>query len=110
MIIDLIRGKESHPRSIAKAISWRILGSLDTFVLSWIITGEASTGATIASVEVITKIVIYYFHERVWSAITWGRKPLRTPEEIAADEAAIAKAAELEAAARLEATGVAPTP
>lgn len=53
-------------RHILKTISWRIIGTLDTMVLSWIITGSLKLGVTIGSVEVITKMVLYYFHERAW--------------------------------------------
>jgi uncharacterized membrane protein len=64
---------EAHTRSLIKAISWRITGSIDTFVISLIVTGKISLAGTIASVEVITKIALYYFHERVWAIVTWGR-------------------------------------
>ena len=68
----LFRGHEAHSRSLAKAISWRVLGSIDTFVLSWLFTGDAKAAGAIASTEVLTKMVLYYFHERAWSAIGWG--------------------------------------
>lgn len=70
----LFRGKESHPRSIVKAITWRVLGSIDTFVLSLIVTGDVRAAGAIASIETVTKIVLYYFHERVWSGIRWGQQ------------------------------------
>jgi uncharacterized membrane protein len=63
---------ESHHRSIAKAISWRALGSVDTFALSWFFTGSAGAAGAIASTEMITKMILYYVHERAWSAIHWG--------------------------------------
>lgn len=53
-------------RHILKTISWRIIGTLDTMILSWIITGSLKIGVAIGSVEVITKMVLYYFHERAW--------------------------------------------
>ncbi|MGB5378073.1 DUF2061 domain-containing protein [Muriicola sp.] len=56
----------SHKRHLAKTITWRIVGTLDTIVLSWIITGNPLTGLKIGGAEVITKMVLYYFHERVW--------------------------------------------
>jgi len=59
-------------RSIAKTISWRLVGSLDTFLLGSVITGELRYGALIASMEVLTKTVLYYFHERIWAHIKWG--------------------------------------
>jgi uncharacterized membrane protein len=65
--------REGHSRSLLKAVSWRITGSIDTFVISLVVTGRIGVAGTIASVEVITKIVLYYFHERVWAFVRWGR-------------------------------------
>ena len=56
----------SYKRHIAKTISWRVIGTLDTIILSGIITGSWSTGLAIGSVEVITKMGLYFIHERVW--------------------------------------------
>jgi len=70
----LFRGREAHSRSMIKAVSWRMLGSIDTFVLSWLFTGNVKAAGAIASTEVITKIVLYYLHERAWSHIHWGFK------------------------------------
>ena len=66
--------KDTHSRSIAKAISWRITGTLDTFVISWIITGQVALAGGIAITEVVTKIILYWIHERLWEKIRWGRK------------------------------------
>ncbi|WP_353642888.1 DUF2061 domain-containing protein [Mesorhizobium sp. WSM2239] len=71
---------ESHGRSIAKAVSWRITGSLDTFVLSWLITGNVVSAGSIATGEVVTKIVLYYLHERAWSFIPFGRRTISPAE------------------------------
>ena len=68
----LFRGRESHPRSFVKAVSWRTLGSIDTFVLSLLWTSSATTAVSIAGTEVVTKILLYYFHERVWALVPWG--------------------------------------
>ena len=56
----------SYKRHIAKTLSWRIIGTLDTIILSGIITGSWRTGLTIGGVEVITKMILYFFHERAW--------------------------------------------
>lgn len=56
----------SYKRHILKTISWRIIGTIDTIILSWIITGEWKLGLAIGGVEVITKMVLYYLHERAW--------------------------------------------
>ena len=56
----------SYKRHIAKTISWRIIGTLDTIVLSGVITGSWVLGLTIGGVEIVTKMVLYFLHERVW--------------------------------------------
>lgn len=56
----------SYKRHIAKTISWRIVGTLDTMILSSFITGSWTIGLTIGGVEVITKLILYYLHERAW--------------------------------------------
>ena len=53
-------------RHILKTISWRVIGTLDTMILSCIITGSLKIGMAIGGVEVITKMILYYFHERIW--------------------------------------------
>jgi len=75
---------DTHKRSIVKAISWRITGTIDTFFISWLITGEALLATGIAGTEIMTKVALFYFHERAWSRVTWGRKS----DEPAAAEAA----------------------
>lgn len=64
---------DSSVRSLAKAISWRITGSIDTFVISWLITGQALLASGIAFTELLTKVVLYWLHERVWNRIEWGK-------------------------------------
>jgi uncharacterized membrane protein len=92
----LIRAPESHSRSFVKAVSWRLLGSLDTFVISYFVTGKLVFAASIASVETFTKVALFYFHERAWAAVPWGRPaPARPPvAEVPAAEAQLAQAAE----------------
>ena len=53
-------------RHVAKTITWRIVGTIDTIILSWIITGDLGIGMAIGGVEVITKMVLYFLHERAW--------------------------------------------
>jgi uncharacterized membrane protein len=68
----MAKSREAHSRSLAKAISWRATGTLDTFVISYIITGQLVLASSIAGTELLTKIVLYYFHERAWAVIPWG--------------------------------------
>lgn len=56
----------SYKRHILKTVTWRIVGTVDTIILSWIITGNWKVGLTIGGVEVVTKMVLYYLHERAW--------------------------------------------
>ena len=58
--------KYSRKRHIAKAITWRIIGTIDTFLLGWMLTGEFKFGLSIGLLELITKMLLYYFHERAW--------------------------------------------
>ena len=69
-----LHSSEKHYRSLSKAISWRITGTLDTIFISFLITGSINFAMTIGSVEVITKVFLYYLHERIWSYINFGRK------------------------------------
>ena len=66
-------GREAHLRSFAKAVSWRFVGSTDTFILSYLVTGHIGKAATIASFETITKIALFYIHEQLWARLAWGR-------------------------------------
>ena len=68
----LPKGLEARRRSLSKAMSWRLSASLDTFIVSFIVTGKATVAGSIAAFEVVTKITLYYFHERIWALIPWG--------------------------------------
>jgi uncharacterized membrane protein len=56
----------SAKRHIAKTLTWRVLATTDTFLIAWLITGQWDWAAGIASIEVATKMILYYWHERVW--------------------------------------------
>lgn len=55
-----------YKRHILKTISWRLVGTVDTVLLSWFITGSWKLGLSIGGIEVITKMVLYFLHERAW--------------------------------------------
>ena len=67
-------GGETHTRSVLKAVSWRTLGTLDTFAISWFMTGRMAVAGSIAATEIVTKIAWYYLHERIWAVVPWGRR------------------------------------
>ena len=73
MILDLVLFRDpSVKRHVAKTITWRIIGTLDTMLIGWLITGDIHYGLKIGGIEVITKMILYYFHERMWFKINLG--------------------------------------
>ena len=62
---------DTQKRTMVKTITWRITASLTTFLIAWILTGDILVGASIGSIEAIAKIFLYYFHERIWTNISW---------------------------------------
>lgn len=73
---------DNHHRSILKAISWRITGTLDTILISFLITRRLTFAFSIGFVELFTKIALYYFHERLWNKLKFGRGPLQFDRSI----------------------------
>jgi uncharacterized membrane protein len=72
-MIDFVLLKDpSVKRHVAKTITWRIVGTIDTMIIGWLITGNAMTGLKIGGIEVVTKMILYYFHERMWFKINLG--------------------------------------
>ena len=65
---------ESTNRSIIKSISWRIIATLVTTALVFIFTGKLDLALQVGVFEVFLKMLIYYFHERIWNNIKWGNK------------------------------------
>jgi uncharacterized membrane protein len=65
---------ETNSRSLAKAISWRITGTADTFIISWLITGHVALAGGIAVTELVTKVFLYWLHERIWNKFKWGKQ------------------------------------
>lgn len=64
---------DRHSRSLLKALSWRIIGTMDTILIAWIISGEVIIAFSIGTFELATKTILYYFHERLWNRIKWGK-------------------------------------
>jgi len=69
--------RDAHLHSVLKGISWRVVGALDTFLISLLITGRLLVSGSIGGTELITKIGLYYLHERLWIHIRWGTVPER---------------------------------
>ena len=73
---------EQKRRSILKAISWRTLGTIDTMLISYIVTGNPTAAISIGAFELITKTALYYFHERSWNKRGYGRKKIEPEYQI----------------------------
>ena len=58
---------DSNAKSLLKTISWRVVGTIDTMLIAYMLTGELTVAFSIGSVEVFTKLILYYLHERVWN-------------------------------------------
>jgi uncharacterized membrane protein len=65
---------DTKKRSMFKAVTWRVTGSLDTILLAYIFTGDLTVAASIGVAEVFTKMILYYFHERAWNRVLFGKQ------------------------------------
>jgi len=65
--------EENIKRSLVKTVSWRIVGTLATVTISWLITGTLALAFSIGAIELISKMILYFFHERAWTKIKWGK-------------------------------------
>lgn len=64
---------DTNSRSLAKAVTWRLTGTADTFIIAWLFTGEPLLASGIALTEVFTKVFLYWGHERIWNKVKWGK-------------------------------------
>lgn len=64
----------SRKRHILKTLTWRVVGTIDTILLSWLISGDPTIGLTVGGAELFTKIILYYLHERAWYKSNYGIK------------------------------------
>ena len=71
---DHYKKGETKRRSLVKAISWRTIGTLDTITIAYFLTGQIKTAVSIGAIEIITKMILYFFHERLWNIINWGKR------------------------------------
>ena len=81
MVLDLFvrksttsKGKDKLSRSIIKSVSWRVIGTIDTIIICYIITGNIKPALSIGTIELLTKMSLYFIHERLWDRIQWGKK------------------------------------
>lgn len=65
--------QENIKRSIVKTLSWRVVGTITTVTISYLITGTLALAFSIGGIELVSKMVLYFFHERTWNTIKWGK-------------------------------------
>lgn len=65
---------DTHLRSVAKGMSWRVIATLVTTIVVWLISGEVSTALFAGLSDSLVKIGLFWGHERVWQQVEWGRK------------------------------------
>ena len=70
---DADQPQENIKRSLVKTISWRAVGTITTVTISYIITGTMALAFSIGGIELVSKMVLYFFHERAWNNIKWGK-------------------------------------
>jgi len=71
MIVNKWAARKRH---IAKTITWRVVGTLDTMLLGWLVSGDPMIGLKVGALELFTKMILYYFHERAWYTYRPNRK------------------------------------
>jgi uncharacterized membrane protein len=65
--------RDNHLRSLVKGLTWRITGTIDTVIISFLVTGRVAIAFSIGGIELLSKVLLYYSHERVWNRIKWGK-------------------------------------
>ena len=67
-------GWAAKKRHLTKTITWRIVGTLDTMALGWLVSGDPIIGLKVGGLELVTKMILYYFHERAWYSYRPNRR------------------------------------
>ncbi|USN45033.1 MAG: DUF2061 domain-containing protein [Candidatus Woesearchaeota archaeon] len=70
--MGFVKHHEHPKRSIVKSLTWRVSATIATMILVFAFTGSLALSFSIGFIEVFAKMLLYYFHERVWSGIRWG--------------------------------------
>ena len=66
----------TRSRSFIKSLTYRVFGTLTSWVVVYAITHKGSLATLIAFWETVVKVLVYYYHERVWDKVAWGRKKI----------------------------------
>ena len=65
---------EKAMRSLGKVVTWRILVTITNFIGGWLASGSWAVGLGVVSFALVVNSILYFFHERIWNKIQWGRK------------------------------------
>lgn len=76
-----VKDKVPYKRHIAKTVTWRIIGTLDTMLIGWLISGDPIIGVKIGFLEIFTKMLLYFIHERVWYRSNFGLNLVRKKDK-----------------------------
>jgi uncharacterized membrane protein len=76
-----VKDKVSYKRHIVKTVTWRIIGTLDTILIGWLISGDPIIGVKIGFLEIFTKMLLYFIHERVWYRSNFGLNLVRKKDK-----------------------------
>jgi len=66
--------KDTRSRSITKAVTWRIISTLMTMIIVYLVSGQLCLAINVGLIDIFIKLTFYYIHERLWNTIVWGRK------------------------------------
>lgn len=69
--------KESHSRSLLKAFSWRVFGTFSTMSITYLFTHKVDVTLYVGAFEFVSKIALFYVHERMWNGMAFGLRPLK---------------------------------
>jgi uncharacterized membrane protein len=71
---------ERAMRSMGKVVTWRILVTITNFIGGWLASGSWQVGLGVVSFALVVNSILYYFHERAWNRLDWGKEPNQAPE------------------------------
>jgi uncharacterized membrane protein len=81
-----MKAELSHKRHVLKTITWRIIGTIDTILLGWVISGDPTIGLSVGGAELTTKMILYYIHERAWYRVDFGVKRRSKDENLSIED------------------------
>lgn len=78
----MVKTKVTVKRHLLKTITWRIIGTIDTMLIGWFVSGDPLIGLTIGSFEIVTKMILYFIHERMWYKVNFGTKRVEKTKKV----------------------------